>query len=66
MTCLPSQTIRELQMLLVESNQGLVVLLDRPGGSVLGMVTLHDLLRAEVSMGRENAVVKATPTPQSG
>ena len=63
-TCLPSQTIRELQLLLMESNQGLVVLLDRPAGSILGMVTLHDLLRAEVSLGRENAVPKAAQTPR--
>ncbi|HEX4645301.1 MAG TPA: chloride channel protein, partial [Verrucomicrobiae bacterium] len=46
--CVPSQSIRELQMLLVESNQGFVLVLGRPGGSVLGIVTLHDLLRAEV------------------
>lgn len=54
-TCLPSQTIRELQMLLVESQQGVVVLLDGSVGRVLGLVTLHDLLRAQVSMGREAA-----------
>jgi CIC family chloride channel protein len=54
-TCLPSQSIRDLQMLLMESNHGLVVLLERQGGSVLGLVTLHDLLRAQMSLGRENA-----------
>lgn len=52
-TCLPSQTIRELQLLLVESNQQVVLLLDQPGGKVLGLVTLHDLLRAQVSLGKQ-------------
>ena len=47
-TCLPGQTVRELQVLLVESPSNFVVLLDEDGGKVLGIVTLHDLLRAEV------------------
>jgi len=50
--CLPHQTIRELQGLLIESTSQVVVLLDRPNGQVLGLVTLHDLLRAQVSMSR--------------
>jgi CIC family chloride channel protein len=54
-TCLASQTIGELQLLLVESRQGLVLMLDGPGGKVLGLVTLHDLLRAQVAMGKEAA-----------
>jgi len=29
-----------------------VVLLDQPKGKVLGLVTLHDLLRAQVSMSK--------------
>jgi chloride channel protein, CIC family len=49
-TCRPHQSIRELQMLLIESTTGVVVLTDRPGGRVLGLVTLHDLFRAEVSI----------------
>lgn len=56
-TCLPSQTIRELQLLLVESNQAVVLVLDRPGGNVLGLVTLHDMLRAQVALGKETAPV---------
>ncbi|HWF18053.1 MAG TPA: chloride channel protein [Verrucomicrobiae bacterium] len=54
-TCVPSQTIRELQMLIVESNQQVVLVLDGEKGKVLGLVTLHDLLRAQVSLGRESA-----------
>ena len=47
-TCLPHQTVRKLQGLLVESPINFVVLLDDDGGKILGIVTLHDLLRAEV------------------
>ncbi|MBM3879110.1 MAG: chloride channel protein [Verrucomicrobia bacterium] len=51
-TCLPAQTIRELQLRLIESRTGLVVLVDRVGGRVLGLVTLHDLLRAQDSVAK--------------
>jgi len=52
-TCTPSQTIRELQHLLIESPTGVAVLLDRPEGKVIGLITLHDLLRAEVAMAQQ-------------
>jgi chloride channel protein, CIC family len=51
-TCLPGQSIRELQGLLIESASQAVVLLDRPGGTVIGLVTLHDLLRAEMAKAK--------------
>ena len=51
-TCSPSQTIRELQNLLIESSTLTVVLTDNPDGKILGLVTLHDLLRAEVALAR--------------
>jgi len=51
-TCLPSQTIRELQGRLVESTSLITVLLDQPGGKVLGLITLHDLLRAQAAMAK--------------
>ena len=54
-TCLPSQNIRQLQSLLIESTSLLTVLVDRPNGKILGVVTLHDLLRAEVSLAKEGA-----------
>ena len=47
-TCLPHQTVRKLQGLLVESPSNFVVLVDDDGGKILGIITLHDLLRAEV------------------
>jgi CBS domain-containing protein len=45
--CLRGQTIRELQVALIESNSQFVVLLDRLDGKIVGLVTLHDLLRAQ-------------------
>jgi CIC family chloride channel protein len=47
-TCLPHQTVRKLQGLLVESPSNFVVLVDDDVGKILGVITLHDLLRAEV------------------
>ncbi len=48
-TCVRDETIRDLQGRLIESTSQFVVLLDEVGGRVLGVVTLHDLLRAEVA-----------------
>jgi len=52
-SCLPHQTIRQLQSMLIDSTSLMVIVLDRPSGRVLGLVTLHDLLRAEVAATRE-------------
>lgn len=54
-TCLPNQTIRDLQRLLIESTALAVVVVDKPDGNVLGLVTLHDLLRAEISMSNNGS-----------
>jgi CIC family chloride channel protein len=53
-TCLPHQTILELQSLIIESASLLVVVVDEPNGKALALVTLHDLLRAQLSMGKDN------------
>lgn len=45
--CEPRQTIRELQTLLLESPTGMAVVCDGP--KMLGIVTLHDLLRAQIN-----------------
>jgi len=52
-TCSPSQSIRELQFSLIESKSGLVGLLDPGGKRLIGIVTLHDLLRREVAITKE-------------
>jgi chloride channel protein, CIC family len=54
-TCLRKDSIAELQARLIESNSLIVVLLDRPGGQMLGVVTLHDLLRAQAAMSGAGA-----------
>jgi len=52
-TCLREQTVAALQMLLIESETHFVVVLDRQDGEVIGLVTLHDLLRAEAAMAQQ-------------
>jgi CIC family chloride channel protein len=52
-TCLREQTVSALQKLLIESDTLVVVILDRKGGEVIGLVTLHDLLRAESEMAQK-------------
>lgn len=49
-TVLPSHSVEKLQEKLIESDVGVVVLVDQPGGRVLGLVTLHDVLRAQTAM----------------
>ena len=46
-TCRADQTIRDLQSLLIHSSTQFVVVVD-DNGAVQGVITLHDLLRAEV------------------
>jgi chloride channel protein, CIC family len=53
-TCLREQTVSALQMLLIESETHFVVVLDRKDGEVIGLVTLHDLLRAETEMAQKS------------
>ncbi len=47
--CEPRKTIRELQALLIESPTGMAVMCDDADGKLLGLVTLHDLLRAQIN-----------------
>ncbi len=52
----PGQLLREVQTLLIESDEAMVVITDREGGRPLAVVTLHDVLRAQLAMaGREAA-----------
>src|SRR5262249_49775695 len=54
-TCLPHETIRDLQAKLIGSTSLIAVVVDQPGGRLLGLVTLHDLLRAEVAIAKESS-----------
>jgi CIC family chloride channel protein len=53
-TCFPQQSVGELQRSLIESTSQMVVLLDQPKGKVLGVITLHDLLRAQVASAEQS------------
>lgn len=46
-TCERQQSISEAQFGLIESEDGIVVILDKEGGTPVGVLTLHDLVRAE-------------------
>jgi CIC family chloride channel protein len=48
-TCRPGQSIRESQALLIQSTTGTVAITDE-SNKLLGIVTLHDLLRAQLGV----------------
>jgi chloride channel protein, CIC family len=52
--CLREQTVAELQKGLIEADTHFVVVLDRKDGEVVGLVTLHDLLRAETALAQKS------------
>ena len=53
-SCLREETIGKLQNLLIESNTQFVVVLDCAEGLVVGLVTLHDLLRSQTMMAQRS------------
>ncbi len=53
-TCLRAETVGKLQMLLIESDTQFVIVLERVNGQVVGLVTLHDLLRAQTMMAQQS------------
>jgi CIC family chloride channel protein len=52
--CLRSDPISRIQAKLVESGLGIVVVLDREGGAIVGLLTLHDILRAQQNLAAQN------------
>jgi chloride channel protein, CIC family len=50
--CDPRQTVRELQTLLLDSPTGMALVCDGP--KLLGIVTLHDLLRAQINAAQNS------------
>jgi len=54
-TCLRDDLILTAQRRLVESVHGIVLILDREGGRVIGLVTLHDLLRAQQNFAAQHS-----------
>jgi CIC family chloride channel protein len=51
--CAPNHTIRELQMLLISSASQIVIVADGANSRPIAIVTLHDLLRAQVQKASE-------------
>jgi CIC family chloride channel protein len=56
-TCLRTDSIAHVQRLLVDSIHGMVLVLDRDAGRVAGLLTLHDLLRAQQNFAAQHGNV---------
>jgi CIC family chloride channel protein len=54
-TCLRSDAIVKVQHQLVDSLHGIALILDQDAGVVVGLVTLHDLLRAQQQFAAQHA-----------
>jgi CIC family chloride channel protein len=54
-TCRPNTTLREVADLIVNSSSGLLVIQDEtdPAGRVIGVITMHDILRAQKMFARD-------------
>ena len=46
-TCGPATPVREVANKIVDSPSGLVILVNQPG-NVIGVITMHDILRAQM------------------
>jgi len=53
-TCLRTDSIAQVQRLLVDSIHGIVLVLDRDAGHVAGLVMLHDLVRAQQNFAAQH------------
>jgi hypothetical protein len=49
----PRRAIREAQTLLLESIDTMLVITDETSGQVIAVVTLHDLLRAQLAFAEK-------------
>jgi len=45
--CPPDLSLRAVEMQLIESKTGLLLLQAQPAGTLVGILTLHDILRAQ-------------------
>ncbi len=54
--CHPRDTIRKIQSRFIESTGGFIVLVEGAEATVLGVVTLHDVLRAQVDLSEREGV----------
>jgi CIC family chloride channel protein len=51
--CPPDLSLREVEMQLIESKTGFLLLQSRPGEPLAGILTLHDILRAQQAAAEE-------------
>lgn len=51
--CRPELSLREVEMQLIESKTGLLLLREKPDGPLVGILTLHDILRAQQAAAEE-------------
>jgi chloride channel protein, CIC family len=49
-TCSPEQTVREVGDKFIQSSINVLVVVSREGGVIQGIITLHDLIRAQASV----------------
>lgn len=52
-TCHPDEMVRDLSERFIQSPAGFLIVTARDGGTILGILTLHDLLRAQASVLEE-------------
>jgi CIC family chloride channel protein len=52
-TCLRDETIGGAQALLIESAHGIVLVMEAADGIIVGLLTLHDLLRAQDALAQQ-------------
>ncbi|MEO8206420.1 MAG: chloride channel protein, partial [Chthoniobacterales bacterium] len=52
---LPRDTVRKAEQMLIESDTGMIVIADKPEGMPLAVLTLHDLLRAQLTVAEREA-----------
>ena len=51
--CRPELSLREVELQLIESKTGFLLLQAQPGGPLVGILTLHDILRAQQAAAEE-------------
>jgi CBS domain-containing protein len=49
-TCFPDQSVREVGDKFIESPSNILIVVDRESEAVVGIITLHDLIRAQASV----------------
>ena len=52
-SCLTTTPVREVADQIVNSPSGLIIVTDKSGGNVIGVITTHDLLRAQKAFARD-------------